>query len=176
MGAYSTDGLTYYLFINQSNLDWAACPEDSTTCGWFSGSTPISKFEHPTLYFIWKATDSNTVEVQCYDGITFQWLASMSFYKDDMGYNSDGIGLQTEREHSLAFIEDTGDLSDGSYMHNSHWYNVYIYNNNVTDQWYSWYTDGTPGPSGTSDEQACVEVISFTRDYEEVVNIDFDLP
>lgn len=147
---------------------------DPGTAKWVSGTTEINATLHPTVYILSKVLN-DSVEIYVYDAVTFNIITSMSYWAPSRGFNAAGSGVTFNREHSLAFISGTGNLSDGSWMHNSKWYNVYIYSNYGYDQWKSAYTKSR-GKYDTYDEQRTITLLNSIQDYQDEVNIDFNLP
>lgn len=181
LGVYTKNGTTWYTAINMGQPNWTSCPENSSTCGWHSGSKPIYKSEHPKLYLVWKASDGtaadnyNHVEIQVYNGDTYDWITSMGFYAPGRGFNSNGTGLTMKREHSLACMQGKCNLSNGSYSRNSKWGGVYIYNPWTTASWTSSYTASAEKQDTEAEKRTITLHYSYPY-YEDEVSINFNLP
>ncbi|OAS16032.1 hypothetical protein [Paenibacillus oryzisoli] len=168
LGLYSKDDLTWTPCINMGGTNWGG------DGGWYESTVHISKASVPTLYLIWKTND-NEVELQTYDGYSFELLSAISYYAPNRGFNKAGSGVSIKREHALAYSSGEGDLTNGSYYLNSHWFNVYIYNNYITSQWSANYTSSRV-KGDTADEQSTITLNSSMYDYDDSVSIIFNKP
>lgn len=181
LGVYTKNGSTWYTAINMGQPNWGTCPPNSSSCGWHSGETPIYKNQHPKLYLIWKALDGtaadnyNHVEIQVYDGDTYEWITSMGFYAPGRGFNSNGTGLTMKREHSLACMKGQCDLSNGSYSKNSKWGGVHIYNPWTTASWTASYTASAVKADTDAEKRTITLHYSYPY-YEDEVSINYNLP
>ncbi|RTE11184.1 hypothetical protein [Paenibacillus whitsoniae] len=168
LGLYSKDDLTWTPCINMGGTNWG------NDGGWYESTVHINKQAVPTVYLIWKATE-NEVELQTYNGSSFALLSDISYYAPNRGFNTAGTGTIIKREHALAYSSGEGNLSNGSYYLDSHWYNVYIYNNYVTSQWTSSFTSSR-AKGDTIDEQSTITISASNYDYDDTVSINFNKP
>jgi len=176
-GVYShTAGMDLGIWC-KDNQNWyigATVSDPNGNITWYRSYSPISKAQHPTVHMIVKVQD-DAVLLEVYDGRNYKIIDSRIINAPNCGFNAAGTGIKLTREHALAFISKKGDLSDGSYMLDSKWSNVYIYSKNGFSLWTSDFS-ASRLKGDTSDEQQTIHLSDLIPDYQDTCSILYNLP